>query len=70
MTEGTGTAAAVTRAAQTERQAGPISADEIRRTYQRIRPYLRRTPALTVSLAALTGASRGADHRLLPSATR
>jgi threonine dehydratase len=58
MTEGTGTTAAATRAAQAERQAGPIGAGEIRRTYQRIRPYLRRTPALTVPLAALTGASR------------
>jgi threonine dehydratase len=47
----------VTRAAQTQRQTGPISASEIRRTYQRIRPYLRRTPTLTVPLAALTGAS-------------
>ena len=58
MTEGTGTAAAGTGAAQAERQAGPIGAGEIRRTYQRIRPYLRRTPALTVPLAALTGTSR------------
>jgi len=39
-------------------EAGPISASEIRRTYQQIRPYLRRTPTLTVPLAALTGASR------------
>ncbi len=43
---------------KTERQAGPISAGEIRRTYQRIRAYLRRTPTLTVPLAALTGAGR------------
>ncbi len=48
----------MTGAAQAERQAGPISAGEIRRTYQRIRAYLRRTPTLTVPLAALTGASR------------
>lgn len=52
-----GSAAAVTRPAQTERQAGPISAGEIRHAYQRIRPYLRRTPTLTVPLAALTGPS-------------
>ncbi len=48
----------MTGAAQAEREAGPISAGEIRRTYQQIRPYLRRTPTLTVPLAALTGASR------------
>jgi len=48
----------VTGAAQTEREADPISAGAIRRTYQQIRPYLRRTPTLTVPLAALTGASR------------
>jgi threonine dehydratase len=36
--------------------AGPVSAAEIQRTYQQIRPYLRRTPTLTVPLAALTGA--------------
>ena len=34
-------------------EAGPISASEIRRAYQQIRPYLRRTPTLTVPLAAL-----------------
>jgi threonine dehydratase len=38
---------------------GPISAGEIRRVYQRIRPYLRRTPTLTVPLAVLTGAGGG-----------
>jgi threonine dehydratase len=43
------------RATRAEREAGRIGADEIRRTYERIRPYLRRTPTLTVSLAALTG---------------
>jgi threonine dehydratase len=48
----------MTGAAQAEREAGPISAGEIRRTYQQIRPYLRRTPSLTVPLAALTGAGR------------
>jgi threonine dehydratase len=36
-----------------------INADEIRATYARIAPYLRRTPTLAVSLAALTG--RGDD---------
>jgi threonine dehydratase len=46
------------RTAQAERGAGPVNADEIRRTYQRIRPYLRRTPTLTIPLAALTGAGR------------
>jgi threonine dehydratase len=45
-------------ATQTERAAGPITAGEIRRTYQQIRPYLRRTPTLIVPLAALTGADR------------
>src|SRR5215470_3391599 len=46
----------MTGAAQAEREAGPVSAGEIRRTYQQIRPYLRRTPTLTVPLDALTGA--------------
>jgi threonine dehydratase len=50
----------VTGAARAERHAGPIRAGEIRRAYQRIRPYLRRTPTLTVPLAALTGAGRDA----------
>lgn len=35
-----------------------LDASGIRRTYERIRPYLRRTPTLTISLAALTGDSR------------
>jgi threonine dehydratase len=48
----------MTGATRAERGAGPVSAGEIRRTYQRIRPYLRRTPTLTVPLAALTGAGR------------
>lgn len=48
----------MTGAAQAERAASPISAGQIRRTYQQIRPYLRRTPTLTVPLAALTGAGR------------
>jgi threonine dehydratase len=33
-------------------------ADDIRLTYRRIRPYLRRTPALTISLAELTGSAQ------------
>jgi hypothetical protein len=36
-----------------------VSAGEIRNTYQRIGPHPRRTPTLTVPLAALTGASCG-----------
>jgi threonine dehydratase len=44
------------RATRAEREAGRIGATEIRRTYERIRPYLRRTPTLAVPLAALTGA--------------
>ena len=48
----------MTGAMQAEREAGPVSAGEIRRTYQQIRPYLRRTPTLTVPLAALTGVGR------------
>jgi threonine dehydratase len=48
----------MTRPGQSEQEGGPISAAEIRRTYQRIRPYLRRTPTLAVPLAALTWASR------------
>ena len=48
----------MTGAAQTERESRPISAGEIRRTYQQIRRYLRRTPTLTIPLAALTGADR------------
>ena len=48
----------MTGATQAEREAGPVSADEIRRTYQQIRPYLRRTPTLTIPLAALTGVGR------------
>lgn len=48
----------MTGAAQAERAASPISAGQIRRTYQQIRPYLRRTPTLTIPLAALTGAGR------------
>lgn len=47
----------MTRPAQAERRAGPISAGEIPYTYQRISPYLRRTPTLTVPLTVLTGAS-------------
>jgi threonine dehydratase len=42
--------------ATVKREPGHIGAAEIRRTYERIRPYLRRTPTLTVPLAALTGA--------------
>jgi threonine dehydratase len=49
----------MTGATQAEREARPVSAGEIRRTYQQIRPYLRRTPTLTVPLAALTGAGHG-----------
>jgi threonine dehydratase len=49
----------MTGATQAEREAGSISAGEIRRTYQRIGPYVRRTPTLTVPLAALTGAGYG-----------
>jgi hypothetical protein len=50
----------MTGATQAEREeAGPVSAGEIRRTYQQIRPYLRRTPTLTIPLAALTGARHG-----------
>jgi len=49
----------VTGATQAEREAGPVSAGEIRRTYRQIRPYLRRTPTLTVPLAALTAADHG-----------
>jgi threonine dehydratase len=44
--------------AQAERGAAAFSADEIRRTYPRISPYLRRTPILTIPLAALTGTGR------------
>jgi threonine dehydratase len=44
------------RATRAEREAGRIGAAEIRRTYERIRPYLRRTPTLAVPLAPLTGA--------------
>ncbi len=43
------------RATRAEREAGRIGPGEIRRTYKRIRPYLRRTPTLTVPLAALFG---------------
>jgi threonine dehydratase len=49
-------AATMTETTQAERAAGSIGADEIRRTYERISRYLRRTPTLTVPLAALTGA--------------
>ena len=49
----------MTGATQAEREAGPVSAGEIRRTYRQIRPYLRRTPTLTVPLAALTAADHG-----------
>jgi threonine dehydratase len=48
----------MTDAAQAEREAAPISASEIRRTYQHVRPYLRRTPTLTLPLAALTTIGR------------
>ncbi len=48
------------RSTRIEREAGRLDAAEIRRTYKRIRPYLRRTPILTVPLAALTGAAH--DH--------
>ena len=41
----------MTGATQAEREAGPVSAGQIRRTYQQIRPYLRRTPTLTVQMA-------------------
>lgn len=51
----------MTRTAQAGREADPVSADAIRRTYQQIRPYLRRTPTLTVPLATLTGADRDDD---------
>jgi threonine dehydratase len=44
------------RAPQSERVAGRIDAAEIRRTYERIRPHLRRTPTLTVQLEELTDA--------------
>src|SRR5215470_10521658 len=47
----------MTGATRAEREAGPVSAGEIRYAYQQIRPYLRRTPTLTIPLAALTGAS-------------
>jgi threonine dehydratase len=47
----------MTGATHAEREAGPVSAGEIRHAYQQIRPYLRRTPTLTVPLAALTRAS-------------
>jgi threonine dehydratase len=49
----------VTGAAQAERGTSAIDAGEIRRTYERIRPYLRRTPTLAVPLAVLTGAGDG-----------
>ncbi|MFL6161334.1 MAG: threonine/serine dehydratase [Jatrophihabitantaceae bacterium] len=35
-----------------------ITSDEVRRTYDLIRPYLRRTPILRIPLATLTGAQR------------
>lgn len=51
--------AAVTGTARGERAAPSVSAGEIRHAYQLIRPYLRRTPVLTVPLAALAGPGPG-----------
>jgi threonine dehydratase len=49
----------MTGATQTGHEARLVNTGEIRRTYQRIRPYLRRTPTLTLPLGELTGAGHG-----------
>lgn len=38
-----------------ERDPCDITSDDIRRTYETLRPYLRRTPILEIPLATLTG---------------